>query len=205
MNRLPAIDRRSLLQGALALAGATAANVCDAKALAKAVASGSRYLDAPTFDLLGAVADTIIPKTDTPGALAAGVPAKFDALLANWASGQHRVALTQALSAIDRRARGEAGSSFTALSPAARKDLLVRYDAAALKPVPRTGDVVFFKSTPSVADPDYAALKELVVTLYYYSETALTTELPYEHAPGEWQPSIPVTPATRNPGSVSPF
>jgi gluconate 2-dehydrogenase gamma chain len=33
--------------------------------------------------------------------------------------------------------------------------------------------------------------------LYYYSEPALTHELAYEHSPGEWLPSIPVTPETR--------
>ena len=58
---------------------------------------------------------------------------------------------------------------------------------------------------PRVADPGYGKLKELIVVLYYYSEPALTKELTYEHAPGEWQPSIPLTPETRAAGGFGLF
>jgi hypothetical protein len=49
----------------------------------------------------------------------------------------------------------------------------------------------------SVADPDYANLKELILVLFYLSEQALTHDLAWEHDPGSWDPSIPVTPQTR--------
>jgi hypothetical protein len=52
------------------------------------------------------------------------------------------------------------------------------------------------------ANPGYGKLKELIVVLYYYSEPALTSELAYIHAPGEWQPSMPITPTTRPWGGV---
>jgi hypothetical protein len=58
---------------------------------------------------------------------------------------------------------------------------------------------------PRVTDPGYNRVKELIVVLYYISEVALTQELTYEHAPGEWQPSIPVTPATRQSGGIAPI
>jgi gluconate 2-dehydrogenase gamma chain len=158
--------------------------------------------------LLSAVADTIVPQTDTPGALAAKVPAKFDSLLVNWASPQRRTELVGALAAIEAASMAQEKTGFAALTPEKRLALLTAHDAAALKIVPDTrklGGMLAMMAGPSYADPAYAKLRELIVLLYYYSEEALTTELPYEHAPGGWTPSIKVTPETRNPGGLGMF
>ena len=39
--------------------------------------------------------------------------------------------------------------------------------------------------------------RRLVFALYYLSEAGATQELRYEHVPGAWEPSIPVTADTR--------
>lgn len=200
------MDRRSLLGRMAALIGATAAAGLSPSALAKAAAGTRRYLDAPTYALLQSVADTIVPRTDTPGAIDAGVPATIDALLVNWASGERRYALSQALRAIDTRARTETGRDFAALDADTRATLLTAHDAAALKPLPgkvKGTGIAALRAGPPVADPAYAKLKELIVLAYYMSEPALTHELSYVHAPGEWKPSIPVTPDTRPEGGGS--
>lgn len=203
MHHFVDMDRRSLLAQMAALVGATAAGGLSPSALAKATAGTKRYLDAPSYALLQSVADTMVPRTDTPGAIDAKVPATIDALLVNWASGERRYALTQALLAIDARARTETGKGFAAIDADARTTLLTVHDAAALKVVP--GKVVgsgmaAMRAGPPVVDPAYAKLKELIVLAYYLSEPALTQELTYVHAPGEWKPSIPVTPDTRPEG-----
>ncbi|MEJ5976908.1 gluconate 2-dehydrogenase subunit 3 family protein [Novosphingobium sp. PS1R-30] len=202
------MDRRSLLEGALLLLGVTATAGFSPDAFAKAAASPKPSLPAGDFALLSAVADTIIPRTDTPGAVDARVPAKFDALLVNWAAPKRRTELTGALATIDRLAREKTGQGFVALTPEQRKELLVAHDVAALKPVPRTDKLTGMQAMmagPAVADPGYAKLKELIVVLYYYSEEALTTELTYEHSPGDWTPSIKVTPETRATGGLGMF
>lgn len=208
MTDIMQIDRRSLLSTAMLLVGATAAAGFSPEALAKAASRPKPYLDPATFRLLSAIADTIIPKTHTPGAVDAHVPAKFDALLVNWASPQRRVELSGAMAAIEREAKEKQGKGFAQLSPEKRKELLVPYDIAALKPVPRKDQLTgmaAMMSGPSVADPGYAKLKELIVVLYYCSEEALTTELVYEHSPGGWTPSVKVTPETRATGGFSLF
>jgi hypothetical protein len=59
---------------------------------------------------------------------------------------------------------------------------------------------------PSVAKPGFLKVKEMVIALYYVSEVALTQELIYEHNPGEWVPSMKVTPDTRPfAGTGGPF
>jgi hypothetical protein len=236
------IDRRGLLQRAFLLAGATLTPAFSIDVLAADSAVTPRLLDARRFELFSAVADTIVPRTDSPGAVDVGVPALFDGLLRDWASPSRRTELIAALDRIDELAGGGEGG-FSKLAPAMRHDLLTTHDAAALKTKPtedptaaslkRAPDVVdpnygrpkqgpvegkaaastvgeaggtapskptamaSLMKGPAVADPGYSKMKELIVVLYYYSEPALTKELRYEHSPGVWQPSMPITPETR--------
>lgn len=222
---MTAMDRRDLLQRALFLVGATFTPAFSFEALAQDKAP--RLLDEGRFQLLTAVAETMVPKTDTPGATEAGVPTSLDALLRVWARPQRRATLIAELDAIDKAAQAKEGQSFASLTPAKRHDLLAAYDAAALqqgvpplpaeplKTAPPAADpnygrikqesIMTRMAGPPATNPAYAKLKELIVVLYYLSEPALTTELEYEHAPGKWQPSIPITPTTRpqgGPGAI---
>lgn len=201
------MDRRGMMQRMLVLVGATAMAAATPEAFAKP-RKGRPVLDAPRQALLVAVAGTIVPKTDTPGAIEAGVPAKFEGLLANWASPERRLELIGALDRIDAMALAQGQAKFAALPAAKQHELLATHDIASLKNVPRakplTG-MAALMAPPSVVDPGYAKLKELVVLLYYYSEEALTTELVYEHSPGGWTPSVKVTPETRGTGGLGMF
>lgn len=194
------LDRRSLMTRALALVGASAtAGTLSLPALAASAAGDKPYLDKARFALLTAVADTIVPRTATAGAIDAKVPAMLDALLVNWASNERREQLVGALAEIDELARTAHGKSFAKLTPEERLALLRAHDEQALKVDPTrvaTG-LKAMMAGPAFINPGYGKLKELIVVLYYMSEPALTQELSYVHAPGEWQPSIPVTPETR--------
>lgn len=192
MAELPSYDRRALLARLVILAGASTVAL-DGTAMAESATDPGPPLDQATFALLSAVADTIIPATDTAGAVEAKVPAGFAALLADWASASRRHELIDALHEIDSSASSEAGTPFAQLPPDQRTAFLAEYDARALSPVSGS-------SPPVPANPAYALLKDLLVTLFYLSQAALTTELEYVHAPGPWQPSIPVTSTTRQVG-----
>jgi hypothetical protein len=198
MSDLYDLDRRLLLQRALLLLGAASSGLVPS-ALAKAAKGSATYLDQPTFDALSAVCDTIIPRTNTPGAVDVRVPALLQALLVNWASGQRRFEITQALTQVDLYALEQQGKRLAQLPPATREIALKSYEAEAMKvvPLPGGGGIKEMLTGPNYADPGYGKLKELIVLLYYVSEPALTQELSYVHAPGEWKPSIPVTSETR--------
>jgi hypothetical protein len=198
------LDRRSLLRSVMLLAGVAAA-----PGTAHALFAGPQALPPSTMTLLTAVADTMIPATDTPGALAVGVPQAFGKLLANWASPSRRAQLLAALQAIDTKAGG-----FARLSPSARLEMLTAHDKASAAPpvavqlkdekdTGAAGGMGYTEDAKTKAQdptPDYAKLKELLVTLYYLTEIGSTVELRYEHNPGVWEPSIPVTAETRNYG-----
>jgi Gluconate 2-dehydrogenase subunit 3 len=199
------LNRRALLARALLLLGATA---LPGEVLAASAKRARRFLSKPQFALLSAVSDTIVPVTDTPGALAAGIPAKLDGMLANWASAETRTKIIDALGRIDAAAMTQKKKIFSALSVADRALILRPHDATALKRVPAPANAPKphpFSPTVWVADDGYLKLKELVVTLYYSSEIAMTKDLIYEHVPGAWVPSMKTTDTTRPWASTGPF
>ena len=169
------LDRRHMLEGRAALIGLSA---LPAEALAAAAKKPS-LLDAPTTALLRAVCDTLIPRTAPPGAVQAKVPAVVDGLLRDWANPEHRAQHLAALKAIVAAARAKTGKPFALLTPSARHTFLTGYD------------VEHFST------PEYYKLKDLLVTAYYMSEPGATVELRYEHVPGAWEASIPLTKDTR--------
>lgn len=177
------VARRDLLSMMAVLLGASAI-----PAAALSAAASPPYLDPARGQLLVAIADTMIPQTDTPGAVQAGVPATLDTMLRNWASPAQRARLQAALDAIDAAARAGGATSFVALAANARHALLAAHDAAHF-----------------AAGSDYRLLRDLVVLLYYISEPGATVELRYEHRPGAWEPSIPITPDTRAWAGVNAF
>lgn len=201
-----AIDRRALMQRMGLLLGATALPL---EAFAAPAKQAKRFLSVPRFKLLGAVADTIVPATDTPGAIAAGVPARLDAMLMSWASPATRTAIIEALDRIDVAARTVKGKGFAALSGTERDAVLRPHDAAALTKVPPPPNAPKvanpFASATYVADQGYFKIKDLVLGLYYFSEIATSTELLYEHVPGAFEPSILLTPQSRPFLGTGPF
>lgn len=200
MLELGGMDRRALLVRALVLVGASASvGACDMIGLA-GDDSPFRY-SAEDMALLSAAAEVIVPHTETAGALDVGVPALFEGLMANWATPETREAMAGVLAAIN--ALDPDGRDYAALPQAEQLSLLSVHDLTALAPV--EGARVDPLGPPAASDPAYQRFKQLVLTLYYLSEPALTQELAYTHAPGRWDPSVPVTPDTRPQGGPGMF
>lgn len=202
------LRRRALLAHALVLAGAAATATISTEALAYGAKKPKRFLGKSAFATLSAACDTLIPVTGTPGALAAKVPQTFDALLANWASPATRELVSGALVRLEAAAKAQTGKSFARLPAAERSAFLAEYDKAALKavpPPPGAKPAHPFAPLVSVADNGWHRVKDLSITLYYMSEIGLTEELVYEHVPGEWVPSLKITPGMRPFAGTGPF
>ncbi|MBV1687831.1 gluconate 2-dehydrogenase subunit 3 family protein [Novosphingobium sp. G106] len=120
-----------------------------------------------------------MPRTDTPGARDALVPARFDALMRAWASPQTQSDFQRVLDEIEVAARPVDSKGIAALSAPQQLEIVSAYDRAKMR------------------DPAYNRFKTLILSLYYISEPGATQELRYEHVPGAWEPSIPVTADTR--------
>jgi len=165
-------DRRSFIASALLAIGVagvplSGCNMGDTSGKAP-------FFNAARFAILDAVTETIMPRTDTPGARDVKVAKRIDGLMSSWASKQTQADFTRILDEIEASAK-----SITKLPEAKQLEIVSAYDKA------------------KMADPAFGKFKALVFALYYLSEPGATQELRYEHVPGAWEPSIPVTPDTR--------
>src|SRR3989449_6397255 len=85
------------------------------RAVHKRVRAGTlRALDPHQNETVATIAELIIPKTDTPGAREAGVPAFIDVMLADWGDEEQRQTFTAGLANVDERSRAPFGKDFSA-------------------------------------------------------------------------------------------
>lgn len=199
------MNRRSLIAHMTALLGATAIPAeafAAPRGKAKGKAGPKRFFTPSQTALVTALADTFIPKTDTPGAVEAGVVPRFDAMIGHWASAETKAQVVASLAAVDKMALESDKKPFAALTPARRKELLIAHDKAALKQVPRKGkavglEAIFGAANTVPADQGYNRIKDLIIGLHYSSEAAMTQDLLYEHVPGKFVPSLKITKDSR--------
>src|SRR5512140_418491 len=102
------MQRRDLLR---AFGAATALAMLPHEAMAAwaRVATGVRIADGltdPQLALVGAIADTIIPRTDTPGATDVAVPAFVNVIVSENYTDAERAAFVAGLDAIETQAKG---------------------------------------------------------------------------------------------------
>ncbi len=69
--------------------------------------------------VVSAIADAILPRTDTPGALDVGVPAFIEFITAEWMTDDERTAFRAGLAALDAHALASHGRAWPALDAAA--------------------------------------------------------------------------------------
>jgi hypothetical protein len=110
-------------------------------------------LSASELEWLQSLVDAIIPRTETPGASDAGVPAYIDRRLA--ASPQLAEAFRGGMKALDSEARSRFGAGFPALSSGQQMELL----------------------KPRQDDPFFRMMKGMTVDGYYTSQEGLSSEL----------------------------
>ncbi|MES1199338.1 MAG: gluconate 2-dehydrogenase subunit 3 family protein [Pseudomonadota bacterium] len=169
----PALTRRALLERAILLVGGAAAlstlEACDLK--------NTTFFSANQRAMLDRLCDIIIPQTDTPGALGAGVPAFIDAMMTHWASRHTRSQFSAVLDEVEAKARDMHHGQFLALTPAQQAEVVTAYDS---EQIGGKGE-------------NYRPLKSLLLLGYYHSEIGATKELHYELVPGHWIADAPLS------------
>ena len=126
-----------------------------------------------------ALADTIIPRTDTPGAVDVGAPEFVDLLAAEWYSDSDRDALLKGLDALTERCRAQNGKAIAELEPNARTAFALSIDG-------KRGEL----TSPEGA---YTRMKENLVFAFLTSEpiARLTSTTPIR--PGRFDGCVPVS------------
>jgi glucoside 3-dehydrogenase (cytochrome c) hitch-hiker subunit len=173
------MERRDVLR---AIASATALTILPHKTLSawSRVASGIRSpngLSDAQLALVRAIADTIIPRTDTPSATDVGVDRFIDVIATEYATDEDRKKAIAGLEAIDARAMSESNVVFANLSAEAKGKMLAS-----------------FESGPRDAEPaqTYWRLKGLIVHGYFTSEQVMTRVLNHKVMPGKFEGAAPI-------------
>ena len=165
-SRAPAqINRRDVLKWLSLTTGSAISFSCTQAALAPL---DKRVQADPGRDGVLSIAyrcaDLIIPPTDTPGALDAGVDGFIHFAVTQWCTADERARLEQGLGWLDEQARQRFGGGFITLDQARQERLLTQME-----------------KQQSAA---FAQLKELTVVGYFTSEIGATQALTYVPMPG---------------------
>ena len=183
------MDRRDALR-ALGTAAAFTLMPRTAQAAWETVASTPhappRVLTDERADLVAALADAIIPRTDTPSATDVGVTAFIDVIVAEYYSDEERAVFLSGLDLIGARLRRGDATSFAGLSPESQRTLLDALD----QPVD--------KQAPDARA--WSRLKGLVVHGYFTSERVQKDVLKTVVMPGRFDGNAPMKTAGASNG-----
>jgi len=176
------INRRALLAGAVFLLGGAAALTRFTRLRDDGSAADGPAVTTERFALLEQISETMVPATDTAGAIGAGVPAFIREMLVRWGSPETRAEIAEVLDAIERLAWSKFGAGFLEMPLEGRLEVMKEFDAARI----------------AAHDGAYRKFKWLVLIGYYQSEMGATHELRFELVPGAWRSCLPLSEVGRS-------
>jgi len=145
-----------------------------------------RTLDPHQDATIKALADMIIPRTDTPNASDSGVSDFIDLILTEWYEASERTHFLEGLAAVDSRTKTLFGKNFIDCSPDQKSQIMVDLGAKMLADAPRVGRH-WASDAPSPPTNFYSGFRRLTLTAYYTSEAGATKELNFEVIPDQYQ------------------
>ncbi|MDY7098085.1 MAG: gluconate 2-dehydrogenase subunit 3 family protein [Pseudomonadota bacterium] len=160
------MDRRTMLRGTVTIAGAA---VALPSMLSLGACSATPATLEGRMELISAIADRIIPATDTPGAIAANVPQYIAAVFEQHFTDEQRSEFVAGLGVLGDE--GIAGAS-----PEQQDTILTRFD---------TGD------GPDAGKAAFQQLRDMTIFGFYTSEVA-PQELAYEEIPSRYDGCVPL-------------
>ena len=150
-----------------------------------------------------AMAELILPQTDTPGAKAVRVNEFIDRIVADWYSDQDRVRFLAGLATVDARTRSLFQKDFVDASPSQQSEILralgeeMAQSTETLANAPRG----YRGADPEPEDNFYFMFRQLTLTGYFTSEAGFTQQLHEEIIPGRFDGCIPFGPPVASKGS----
>lgn len=143
--------------------------------------------------LLDEIAETILPRTDTPGAKDAGVGLFMAQFVTDCYDAGQQATFRTGLADLDKRAKG----GFLKLKPAQRTELLRTLDAEAKAASPDPDKADDEGADTAATPPHYfTMLKQLVLFGFFTSEVGATKVLRYVPVPGRFDGDMPYEPGT---------
>jgi hypothetical protein len=182
------LSRRQLMIGMGMAAAALPSYLYGVQAIGAMVDRGpakagtAARLDEKEQALVAAMAEGIIPATDTPGAKGAGVPAFINLLFAEWFLPEEQTSFRKGLRSFEAASQARFKRSFTECTQEQQFTLLTGWDREAARA----------RNAGPPSYPPFAQFKSLTVVGYYTSEVGQNQELHTVLDAGESDPNGPV-------------
>jgi gluconate 2-dehydrogenase gamma chain len=143
-------------------------------------------LTSPQMSVVSSVAEIMIPRTDTPGAIDVGVPGFIDLMLEEVYPEPDRERYLAGLSEFDAAAHAEWGKEFRALEPTQQVALVRKFHDAAVNDEQR-----LTRPDRHPQRPFILMTKELTLLGFFTSHAGATQVLQYVAIPGSYHGCIP--------------
>jgi len=151
------------------------------------------YLEPEQRRIVAAMAETIIPRTETPGAIDAGVPAYLERMMAEWLNEQEREVFAAGLADMETRIPREYGRAFHELEPGEQRAIMEALEQAASdSPWYDPGNNIhsdYLSDAPFICQ-----FKELTIWGFFTSEVGGTQVLRHNPMPMYFDGEIPLSP-----------
>ncbi|HGK7303296.1 TPA: gluconate 2-dehydrogenase subunit 3 family protein [Stenotrophomonas maltophilia] len=187
------MDRRELLKMIFAATGAAMIGLpalASAKLPAAPPGAGFSEAEIATLD---EIAETILPRTRTPGAKDAGTGAFMARFVTDCYTARQQATFRAGLADIDKRA----GGSFVALAPEARSALLRTLDAEARRRAVEVSETGTGTAEAAKAMPHpFTMIKQLAIFGFFTSKQGATEVLKYVAVPGRYDGDMAYVPGT---------
>jgi hypothetical protein len=132
-----------------------------------------------------AMAELILPKTDTPGATDVGAGEFIDLMLTEWYDEQDRTGFLHGLSGVDLQTKDLFGKTFVEASPDQQAEILAWLGEKMTEEADAMGQARGERrgSSQGSSASFYPMLRRLTLTAYYTSEAGATEELHFQVIP----------------------
>jgi gluconate 2-dehydrogenase gamma chain len=152
---------------------------------------GSAFFTAEQREAVAALSEAIIPETDTPGAVEAGVVDFIEVIAAEWMRSDERERLMRGLSDVDEHTEALTGVRFSYAGEAMQTAILTELEAEGR---------ALMKADDEVPTPFFQHFRSLVLSGYYTSEIGMEQELLWQEIPGRFDGCADLSEVTRQTG-----
>lgn len=147
------------------------------------------FLTTNQANTVAEITETILPKTQTPGAKELGVPQFVDKMLKDLLSEDEQKDFLAGLDTFDKACEEATGKSFAECTEKQRQDFLLQQDKEAAKLPPSVWGIRLAAPAPTAF---FRRLKELTLLGYFTSEKVGKTMLGYDPIPGHYIACMPL-------------
>lgn len=191
MNRRELLKNTALFAGYSMTLGAfsSAFTACATASKSPTATVVPPFLSSAQFNLLTAIADTLMPKTNTPSASEVGVPKHLDQVLQVLFEKKAQTEFVANLAELDNNCQKINGKTFLNCSASEREAYLVRLDKEPNVFAPTMWGITLADNPPK--HTFFNGLKGMIVSSYFTSKEIGMNHLMYEPIPGDYIGCMP--------------